>query len=346
MWKNVTANGNQTFNTHTGIVASGESNPFTNSLTYLTGDYGGYIWLSLNKMENWTALTTAGARRWRSIIISSNGTFVIVGDEEGYLGKSYNYGTIFQQTTLPPATGSSNHSNYIGMAASNSFLKIALVAVNNITGLGKIYISSDSGDSWSASNAGTNYWTAIVSSNTGTSLAATTLNSGGLWFSSNSGSTWSNISPSNAYSNYNMLAGNYLLNVLLTSPMSNVTSSSGTSSRRLQSSGVVYPPNYVSTDYGVSWATNADLASIGACAAVAVSSNGSIMMCPIANDFIYTSENTGATWEVQEKPDPTFLAQENWQSATIVNECSIIAQAKNGPIWIGKFKLITATSAI
>ena len=180
------------------------------------------------------------------------------------------------------------------------------------TGFGcNIYISTDSGITWTNSNNSPfNYWTGLTSSSDGTKLAA--CSGGGVYTSTDSGLTWTNINTTSfsgitSNSDGTKLAAYVSNGEIYTSTNSGVnwtksnspalawycitSNSDGTK----LAAGTLNGKIYTSTDSGINW-SNSNNSPVNYWNAITSSSDGTKLAAVIAYSKIYTSTDSGITW--------------------------------------------------
>ncbi len=134
------------------------------------------IYTSVNSGDTWSNSGAVGGTNWGSAI-SSDGLIKVTSNSNGKVYR--NSGSGWSQTTGTglPGTGLS------GMACDATCSKIVTYVYQ-----GKIYISSDSGTSWSVSNSSNQNWSDISMSTDGNVIAAT--NGTDVYVSTDSGENW------------------------------------------------------------------------------------------------------------------------------------------------------------
>lgn len=208
--------------------------------------YGDYLYRSTNWGINWAQVTSAGARNWYAIAISSSGQYQTAGDgsSSGYIYRSTDYGVSFT-----PLTSAGARYWMWGAAMSNTGQYQYIIGNDGLTApfTSQIYRSTDYGATWAAVQS-TQYKRSIECSSSGQYVMAGT-DGGQVWLSSNYGVTWTqaNLYPSGSTlwsgiaisaTGQNMFAANY--------------------------AGSQY--SYYSTDYGANW-TQSSLGAIPLAAA-------------------------------------------------------------------------------
>ena len=151
---------------------------------------GGSIYTSTNSGATWTR-TSAPINEWVSVASSADGTkLVAVG--QGFL---FNVNPIFTSTdsgvTWTPFYFQ-NRRLWTGIASSADGTK--LVAVNEDSKGDGIYASTDSGASWTVSNASSNAWNAVASSADGSKFVS--VNTTTIWTSQSIPAPQLNLAPS------------------------------------------------------------------------------------------------------------------------------------------------------
>jgi photosystem II stability/assembly factor-like uncharacterized protein len=160
-----------------------------------------------------------------------------------------------------------------------------------------IWLSTNSGSSWQTSSAPSKIWTSLASSADGTKLIGS--GSGQIYISTNSGNNWM-LSPVGGYSVATSADGRVLL----------VTGSSST---------------YISINFGSSWTMNA-INGIS----VAASADGKRLIVGGLTP-IYTSDDSGTTWVTNNAPS-------GWSRfASSADGCRLFAARFEGQgIWVGQ----------
>jgi hypothetical protein len=160
---------------------------------------------------------------------------------------------------------------------------------------GSIYLSTNSGSSWTlATNAPGVDWNAFASSADGTKLAAVAINTTGVYTSTNSGFNWTRQTNG--------------LQLPFTEFTSVASSADGSKLVAAVGASGAHGPIFTSTNFGVNWkkATNAPLA---AWYSVASSADGNTLLaCAYDLGNVYLSTNAGVIWT------KTSLPVKNWNS--------------------------------
>jgi len=247
--------------------------------TFTTGDVlmcavdktNNKVWFGIDgewcdTFEHWQNIPNSGGS---VIAMSNNGQYIGIAGTgaSSFIARSDNYGVSFTNVATNQAWG--------GIAMSYDGSKWAAV-VNG----GKIWLSIDSGNSWTESswsgNSTLRQWTGIAMSADGTILTAVT-NAGLIWRSTNSGATWASVGGT-TNRNYTGVA----------------VSSTGQYQIACVSGGSIYR----SVDSGASW-TATGTAGLGY-QDVAVNADGTKMWAavynPAPNGRVYVSTRTGSTW--------------------------------------------------
>ena len=147
--------------------------------------YAGYLYTSVNYGTNWTARANDTPRLWTAVASSSDGSKLVAAGNGGYIYTSTNFGTNW---TAQTGSGSPNWS----AVASSSDGSRLVAAVGNGSS-GSIYISADSGATWTPNTTISGQWSSVASSSDGSHLAAVynVTSPGYIYTSSDSGTTWS-----------------------------------------------------------------------------------------------------------------------------------------------------------
>ncbi len=306
--------------------------------------HGGPIYTSADSGATW-AQTTAPSNYWESIASSADGTKLIAavrwtpGVSNTSLGgpiyKSTDAGASWTQTSAP-----TNYWASIASSADGSKLVAAVWGTygfsNNLLG-GPIYVSADSGATWTRTGAPSNEWASVASSADGTKLvAAAYINvdssnnwrRGSIFISPDAGATWTPTSaPSNRWASV-------------------ASSADGAKFIALAYSGPddpwPYGRIYLSADSGTTW-TEANLPT-NYWVSVSSSNDGrtlvavgyvsdqvcwvDVMIGPPYQSHIYVSNDSGLTWS------ETAAPSESWRAVVCSGDGNRLnAAADNGPIY-------------
>jgi len=220
-------------------------------------------------------LTSVTASNWVSAAVSSNGSTLAV-----VCGGALESGPIYVSTnsgiTWAPGGNAPTAGGWSSVACSWDGTK--MVAAQNFSSFGYygavpgyIYISTNSGSTWSLASTPSGRWASVASSSDGTRLVAVANedkngNQGLIYFSTNSGLTWSS-------------------NNVVPQEWSSVASSAdGTKLVAVANTGLML----ISTNSGTTWATN--IAPIAAWQPVALSSDGNKIIAGSYYGYIYISQ--------------------------------------------------------
>jgi hypothetical protein len=203
-----------------------------------------------------------------------------------------------------PLSPDSPTAYFLGVACSSDGTKAAAI-VNN----GLIYISSDSGVTWS-SHGSSQSWTGIASSSDGTKLAATTF--GQIYVSIDSGLNWSPHGPNTNWSGV-------------------ASSADGT-----RTAAAAFNSIWTSSNSGTTWtmSVNAPAASYQC---IACSADGTKLVAG-SSTFLYTSPDSGATWTQRG-------SNLSWQAvASSADGTRLVAAVPFGQIWTSSDSGVTWTA--
>ncbi len=244
---------------------------FSNSKTRLAAIivlYG--IMVGICPAQNWFPTDTPKLV-WTSIALSSDGTKLFAASSDGYIFKSTNGSVSWMQTSAPFKTWSRIASSADGMK---------LVAGTTPNSL--MYKSTDGGETWSPDLLlGTGSWSCLASSADGTVLAAGAYGKS-LYVSTNSGLDW----QSRIYGqNWGLVYCSWNGDVMM------ATGGDGLS--------VI-----ISTNLGQAWLQATNLPAIS-WRSLAGSSNGVTLALASNSGKLFTSTNTGATWNSNSLPIST-----------------------------------------
>lgn len=264
------------------------------------GNFSAYT--STNSGVTWIS-NSAPSAEWISVASSADGNKLVaaVGLYNGFIYTSTNAGAAWSVTSAPG-------TNWVSVASSADGTKLVAAAGNwynaYIDGIartvpGLIYISTNSGISWTATSAPCTNWQAVASSADGTKLAAAVtgvidVNGAGyetdglIYTSTNAGAIWT----------------------AATAPALGWTSiASSADGGKLIAASYIGSQLYRSTDLGAIWTTNSAPENW---TCIASSANGDRLV-GVANLIeyggscqIYTSTNSGTNWIDSDAPNLDF----------------------------------------
>src|SRR5262249_48335539 len=174
-----------------GVAASADGHKLISVSDDPSG--GNILGISYDSGVTWTNLHFNVGASFVDTLASSADATKLVGISRAYsslgvtsmrIALSTNSGTNWFLATNSPL------SAWCGVASSADGSKLAAVQV-----YGRIFVSSDSGTTWTATGP-TNYWSGVAMSSDGSRLAAAVGNvfgpfqSGGIFISTNSGTSW------------------------------------------------------------------------------------------------------------------------------------------------------------
>jgi hypothetical protein len=221
--------------------------------------------------QPWVPATVPIVSSWVSVASSADGTKLVAA---GYPGYPWNFD--------PWTSGASWAQTKISVSSAMAWL----------------YVSSDSGATWTRTSAPSNYWISVASSADGTKLAAvaadqqqgvpgsqTSYTYGTIYFSADSGNTWSKTAtPSISWEAESSVA--------ISADGAQLVASAYFGAARI----------YTSTDSGATWLWRSALTLPSTVlSAIACSADGSRIVAAVATGSeqggpIYRSPDAGATW--------------------------------------------------
>jgi photosystem II stability/assembly factor-like uncharacterized protein len=228
-------------------------------LVAVVGVSGG-IYTSTDSGRTWGS-TGANSGPWVAVASSADGSKLAAALNNSTIWTSTNSGSTWVQQTAGLPTGGT--TTWTNIASSADGTKLAAASIN------EIYVSANSGASWTASIGGS--WSSIASSADGNTLVAAS--SGEVYISVNGGS-WN---PSHS--------GTVV-----------ACSADGTKLVVAQNPGSIY----TSSNSGTNWVQRTSgLPGSAAWTSVASSADGGKLAATVNGGGIYTSLNWGATWTQQ-----------------------------------------------
>ena len=199
------------------------------------------------------------------------------------------------------------------ITSSSDGTKLAAASFNG----GRIYTSSDSGNTWSnLNNSPRGNWVSIKSSSNGTKLAAVdTIN---IYTSTDSGSTWTVRTT-----------GLPTSNVSWTSIASSLD---GTKLAACNKTTAIY----ISSDSGITWTISNSSAL--SWSGITSSSDGTKLAACTFNDVIYTSTDSGITWSNSNNSPSNYWnsitsSSDGTKLAAVINFSKIYTSTDSGITW-------------
>jgi hypothetical protein len=151
----------------------------------LAAGWSGFIYISTNSGATWTQ-TTAPGLGWAAVAISADGAKLAAAPYSGRLYVSSDAGASF--------TSSGPSNSWSSVASSADGTRLAAASPDLFGGGGLIYVSTNSGATWTPTSDPSNYWTSVASSGDGTQLVAAATDDLGqslMYISRDSGASWS-----------------------------------------------------------------------------------------------------------------------------------------------------------
>jgi len=191
-WTNVTGSNSFCSNSTawTKLTAAGARNWFgiatsSSGAVVAAIEYSGNIWVSTDSGATWTA--RGSAQLWDGVGVSVDGTIILAGTEYGHIWRSTNSGSTFTELTTGPTTA------FTWKFSNSSSDGTKWLAVQD-SSTAKLYLSTNSGSSWTAVGTAYQYTGANISSD-GTKMVADVY-AGYIYRSTDSGSTWAKLTGS------------------------------------------------------------------------------------------------------------------------------------------------------
>lgn len=215
------------------------------------------------------AQTGAGTRNWRDVAMSADGMKIAAAPDGGYVQTSSDGGQTWQERT---GSGSRAWRKIVSSDSGNK-----LAAMTN----GSIYVSTDSGATWTTNSPVRSVWSSLDISGDGSNILAgdSVSVSGGLWRSSDDGATWTQT-----YNNTRNWMG-------MAISQDGMTAIASSSAYRLAKT----------TDGGASWTL---ITSVGLLTwrDVAISNSGTTIYAVVSGGAVYRSLNGGTSWTALSGP--------------------------------------------
>ena len=302
----------------TKVAAAGNMGVFTVAVSGLAGSTGyafaAYATNSLgtaySMVSSFVTLSAPPAGTDKTITVAAGATYTFTNADWGFTdtGDSSPNDFVAVKLLLPPAVGilqvdgqdvfnfptttpistawtarmTDQSRSWLSVASSADGTKL-VAAESNFFDSGSLYISTNSGVTWTARESG-RQWSSVASSADGSKLVAAgsgVVQAGLLYTSTDSGVTWTaRMTDSLRYWN-------------------SVASSADGTKLVAADYGLLFETNggllYTSTDSGVTW--TARMTDINrAWSSVASSADGSMLLAAESGGQLYTSTDSGATW--------------------------------------------------
>lgn len=280
--------------TWTAQTAAGENEwrPIASSadgMKLTVASQSGSVYTSSNAGVTWVGRTVAGAQDWSLIASSADGKKLAAVVYDGALYTSTDSGATWVERA------GAGVRNWVSITSNGDGTQLAAVEnhYDSQSGqdVGYIYISTDSGATWTEQPAaGVRNWQLITSSSSGTRLAAA-VSGGSIYTSADSGVTWTEQPAAGArrWGSITNSADGMKLTVVDRFGANGLD-------------GYVYTSN----DGGVTWTEHTELGKGNWCS-VTSSADGMklavVSGCDMWNGgHIYTSTNAGVTWTERSAP--------------------------------------------
>jgi hypothetical protein len=274
----------------------------TNRATIYAGTASG-LCFSTDNGNSWSTLVSNYLGPLQFInCITVNGSIIFVGTPGGIIRSTG--GNSFEKAD----TGLANGTSIFSILINNSDTFIGTTA--------GVYLSIDSGGTWTAVNNGLPVSPSQVYSVAagGTNLYAGTNN--GVYLSINNGTSWTNANPGNVVSQLDCIAGNG----------SNIFAIMRGSPNQLM---------FVSKDYGKSWIAAADSGLSGFVANLTLTDSG---LYAATNNGIFRSSNNGENWNsmnggIMGTTDPITLITSGLNLIAATQSNGLFLSTDNGESW-------------
>ncbi len=257
-------------------------------------EYNGYIHTSTNSGATWMTQYAAGARYWRSISSSADGTALVAVaiSNNNAIYTSSDSGATWTERTV------AGSDSWLQVASSNDGTKLAAVGYSDT-----IYTSSDSGATWTERNfLGTREWVASAASQDGSHIVAADYE-GSIWVSADFGVSWAEHELNGGPQNWRGVT----------------ISHDGT---KLSAIGGYYGGSfmYTSTDSGVNWTEQQTPLESSGFRSIASSSDGTkLAILGQYSSYIHTSTDSGANWTKR-----ISAGQRDWHSVASSADGSVV----------------------
>jgi photosystem II stability/assembly factor-like uncharacterized protein len=245
--------------------------------------------------------------------------------------------------------------NWIPLESNRSWESVAMSADGTkqtaVVDGGKIYISTDSGNTWTAKESNRN-WRYIAMSADGTKQTAAVV-AGQIYISTDSGNTWTPVESNRTWRSIAMSAdgtrqtavayggqiyvstdsGNtWTPNESYRSWQSVAMSADGTKQTAVDNSGHIY----ISTDSGNTWTAKE---SVRGWYSVAMSADGTKQTAVVYGGQIYISTDSGNTWTAKESSRgwcSVAMSADGTKQTAVVNGGRIYSSTDSGNTWTAK----------
>ena len=197
-----------------------------------------------------------------------------------------------------PVSNPTGTRQWVGMSSSSDGTRLAASAFE------EVWLSADSGLTWTVSNPSNGNYRQIASSSDGSKLLLASSNSTKLERSTNFGASWATLTNT------------------VTQSWHKVASSAD--GQVLAAAGLHGTPLYFSTNSGAGWTSTGVNANWNG---IAISDSGAVIVAVAGDRAIYVSTDSGATWSNRD-------SSRNWSDVSISNDgTKMIAAVGEGQIY-------------
>ena len=165
-----------------------------------TVQFNGDIWKSNDSGATWNNIGVGASKVWIAIASSSDGVKLIAAVFTENLWLSSDSGENWKELSGSPSYPTVNQV-WHDVASSSNGNKLVAVSEPTVGFRGYVWISNNSGESWTTNSPQLN-WNAVASSSDGVKLVAGVFG-GNIWISVNSGDNWSELPAGPLYPTIN-----------------------------------------------------------------------------------------------------------------------------------------------
>lgn len=256
------------------LAGSGYSSTYLNNL-FISRDHGKFF----------APVSCVGTKGWSSSSISGNGEYIVACENySDGIYSSQDYGYDFQEISYV-----TNPSIKMGSMFYNDVGTKLIVSGGNYSKQG-IFISQDSGSTWSSDNTFLDDNWLIAGDYTGTNLMIASTSYNYIYTSSDSGTTW--VKRTSVQKQYSCIASD----------------SDGSFLVACEKGGYIHTSN----DYGVTWTEQLGSGKMN-WSSVSCNGDGTFILVSVTDGFLYRSINSGVTWTLSYNSGGSKV----WRSTTV-----------------------------